>query len=441
MKAIFSHSRLLALALILFAACLNASAFAQSPWHVLFPAKTASPASKNTGIQADYPQHCTNFLWNSGGSAWDTTGQTTFTYNNNGGLLERLSSVFNTGQFTNDSRETHFYNQEGFDSVTLAEIWNGAAWLPNYRFLRTFDPFGNIASSIGEAWNGNDWDTSSGYRAFFTYHNTQQIASVIQETYRVGIGWDPSYKMDYTFDSQNRWDTVTGYLHDQGVWNPDLRLLDIAWRDFERSLPDSGRFENNTTGIWENYQRYRVTYSQYDSQVWIYDKFAVSWDSSEKYIFNFNQEGDEVLSEAYRWLGSWVQTDGLATHYLYGTAGEKMEVWQERFDGSGYVNDNRQVYADFFTEAAPATVKTLSVRAFPNPVMAADRLEFQLSLDRPGPVRVKLYDLQGQLRAETVTHSAGLLTFPLSAFLENGTYLYRVETFGGTATGKVILSR
>lgn len=438
-------SKRLALLMITFSvvSALNISTVsAQSAWHSWFKIGniTKNTADKTVATQVDYPEHCTNFGWDGGGSVWDTTSQTTFVYNPNGGLLERIVAKYSSGSFTNDFREMHFYDVLGNDSLTLAYSWNGGAWESSYRFLRTFDPFGNITSSIGQIWNGVAWDTSSGYRAIFTYHNTDQIAAVTQENYQVGSGWEPTYRMEYSFDNQNRWDTVTGFNPDQGGWLYDRRMLDLAWHDFSKNQPDSAKFEEYINS-WENLQRFRVTYSQFDSQVWIYDKFATVWDPAEKYIFNYDQYGNEVQNEGFAWTGIWSQVDGTETNYLYGTSGEKLEVWQSFFDGIGYVNDNRQVYADFFTHSADIEGHTLSAIAFPNPVISAKRLSFQISDLKHGPTDVSLFDANGVLRLNTHRPSNELIDIELPASLENGIYFYRIQTGNRRGTGKVVIQR
>ncbi len=419
----------------------NSLLLGQSTWHAWcqHPAPNVEN-SKQAAIQVDYPLSCINFDWNSGPDVWDTASQTTYAYDPNGRVIERMIGLYGSGTYFNDFRETHAYTTSGFDTLTLAERWNGSNWDPSYRFLRTFDPYGNLTSSIGQTWNGLGWDTSSGYRASYTYHPSQQIASVIQESYQIGVGWYPTYKIEYSLDNQNRWDTVTGYLPLQGNWANDRRIVGLGWHDFSENQPDSGRFEQYTT-VWENLQRYRVTYSQNDSQEWIYEKFATIWDPADKFLFNYDAQGNEILNEGYRWTGAWTQTDGLLTSYVYGLSGERLEVTQAFYSGMIYVNDNRQVYANFFTESPEEQNKSIHMSVFPNPSPGNAPVNFKFSGKDLGMVQICLYDMTGRLRLVTHTATQALVQISIPDGFENGTYIYRVDSRVGTANGTWILQR
>ncbi|MEY3444204.1 MAG: Secretion system C-terminal sorting domain [Bacteroidota bacterium] len=429
--------------LVFFSGCLlqNSILYGQSPWHrwVQHPTQKLEN-SKQAAVQVDYPLSCINFDWNSGPDIWDTASQITYAYDPNGRMIERVIGLYGSGSYFNDFRETHAYTTSGFDTLTLAERWNGSNWDPSYRFLRTFDPYGNLTSSVGQTWNGIGWDTSSGYRASHTYHNTQQIASVIQESYQTGIGWNPTYRMEYSFDNLNRWDTVTGFLPNQGTWTNDKRIVGFGWRDFSKNQPDSARFEEYTT-LWQNFQRFHVTYSQNESEEWIYDKFGVAWDQSERYLFNYDSLGNEILNEGYRWTGAWTQTDGLSTNYMYGISGERLEVFQALYNGQIYVNDNRQVYANFFTEAPEEYNNILNLSVFPSPSSGNAPVNFQFSGNDIGKIQICLYDMTGRLRLATNGMAQRLVQISIPAGLENGTYIYRVTSRLGTASGSWILQR
>jgi hypothetical protein len=66
-----------------------------------------------------------------------------------------------------------------------------------------------------------------------------------------------------------------------------------------------------------------------------------------------------------------------------------------------------------------------------------------MDLKQNGPVEVALYDLQGRLRVKTMspTTVGAEITMPISEILENGTYMYRIQTKEGTASGKVLVQR
>lgn len=87
------------------------------------------------------------------------------------------------------------------------------------------------------------------------------------------------------------------------------------------------------------------------------------------------------------------------------------------------------------------TVKLGHVRNLPNPVV--DRTLIEFSLDRPGTVKLKVFDLVGgELFSSSTPGRAGMnrISFDASG-LENGIYLYTVGSNGATFTGRMVVSR
>lgn len=408
-------------------------------------APNVQSASKTSSIAIDYPVNCIGFDWNPSSSQWDSLNRFAFSYVNTGGLQEKLSWLFDGNTFILNSRETHNYNAQGFDSLTVVEEWTGNAWEPSYKFDRTFDPYGNVTQSIGSVWDGFVWDTSSGYRAIFTYHPNTEVASVIQEGYAVGSGWNPEYQQTWSLDGLGRWDTVTGYLPDQGGWVPDKRLLDLHWRDFELQQPDSARFESFTNNNWGDFQRFRVTYSQFDSQEWIYEKPGLGWVPTDRFIFNYDSLGYEVLNEAFTWDAGWDQFDGVITHLSYDSLGQRTEVWTEVLSSGNYVKDKRQVYQDFFTSRPdPESSEFQGLVIYPNPLdITSQDLQVLPHSNAVGPANLEVIDTQGQVvfRSPIQLSARNSTNVKLPDHLPEGAYFCRIRSSKGTAVGRLLLVR
>lgn len=404
-------------------------------------APNAQQASKTGAVSIDYPENCLGFDWNPSSSRWDSLNRFEFSYVSTGGLQEKLGWFFSGNTFILDTRETHHYNAQGFDSLTVVEEWTGSTWEPSYKFDRTFDPYGNVTQSIGSTWDGFVWDTSSGYRATFTYHPNAEVARVIQEGYVVGSGWNPEYQQTWSLDGLGRWDTVTGYLPNQGGWIPDKRLLDLHWRDFAKNQPDSARFESYATGDWEDFQRFRVTYSQYDSQEWIYEKPGLGWVPTDRFIFNYDSLGYEVLNEAFTWNAGWDQFDGIITHLTYDSLGQRTEVWTEVLSNGSYVKDKRQVYLDFFTESPSPQFQEPSWVIFPNPARQGTEIQVSLQSSHQGATVLEIMDLRGQglSRAEFPASSLQGIRMQLSDALQPGIYICRVQIGNAVGLGRLVI--
>ncbi|MBV6405686.1 MAG: T9SS type A sorting domain-containing protein [Flavobacteriales bacterium] len=81
------------------------------------------------------------------------------------------------------------------------------------------------------------------------------------------------------------------------------------------------------------------------------------------------------------------------------------------------------------------------VRNVPNPFMDRTTIEFQLN--RPGAVTIRLFDLLGaEVRNMRMSGKAGLNRYVLNAQgLQDGLYLYKLESGGTSFTGRMVLSR
>ena len=81
------------------------------------------------------------------------------------------------------------------------------------------------------------------------------------------------------------------------------------------------------------------------------------------------------------------------------------------------------------------------VRNVPNPV--TDRTFIEYALNRPGMVKVKVFDLiGGEMWSGKVQGKQGLNRLPFDAGgLENGVYLYTVASNGASFTGRMVVSR
>lgn len=101
---------------------------------------------------------------------------------------------------------------------------------------------------------------------------------------------------------------------------------------------------------------------------------------------------------------------------------------------------------------APMTLSSGSVLALrstvaPNPIRSDGFVTFATS--QPGPVRVRLYNIRGQLVRTLMNESsvpAGFHDIPIGrtaagGTLPSGVYVYRIDALEGTSTGRVVLLR
>ncbi len=391
-------------------------------------------------VHQDTPQLGTFFEWRDSLSDWDTTGQAIYTYYNDGKLAEEINYMYANQSFLPVNRSVYTYDSMGLTQEWTMQTWGGQ-WDNFSKVNYTYDPFGNTTDYVEYNWLASAWDTAVCTRNSYTYHNVSQIASVTRRIWQgASLGYRIQDSTDHHFDLSNRWDTTTFYYANANVLIPETRIVDYVWHDFSKQQPSSGRIEKFTTS-WVDDRRFTATYSQNDSELWIYEKFvAPSWVNYGKESVTYDIEDHPVAIEYYGWIGAWELEQGELNTYVYNGNGQTLSRVRELFDGYLFRFDRKYVYSAFFTQATEATLPVVQVRAYPNP--ATESIQFQLALDKPIAVTVQLLDMQGTLRtAATFNRAQNEITLPISDVLENGTYIYRITTATGQASGKIVVQR
>ncbi len=423
--------------------CLSAGILqAQHAWLPWSPAsgKTIQPSQK-TASHEDYPDLCYQFLWHDSLGAWDSVYMETNTYSTNGDLTERIGKQYNGNGFVPQRRSVFTYISPGKQSSETAWLWNGANWVEDYRTEMAYDGLGNNTLFLNYYWTGQNWDTAYGQRNTYSYVFTDRISIYTEEFWdSTAHIWENSGRIEYTFPTAASWDTTTSYFWNGSGWQPDERFLDVVWYDFDKELAYSARNQAYGGSGWEDATRFRCTFGANDSPTYVWDDWSgVSWDSTTKDVTRYDAHDHEILSESFDWIGAWQQSSGFLSHYTYDNQDRTTEVIDELFDGYIYRFAGRRTYPTFFTGEADALELDFQVAVYPNP--CTDRLTIGFEKTPKGPVEIRIYDLNGQLRVHSQFNAiiGSSINVPISETLANGSYIYRIGTKSGAATGNIIV--
>lgn len=435
----------LTFSLLLLCLLAGGSAIGQTQWKS-FRNHRAAPAtgtvSGKVATHGDYPELCYRYNWHDSLADWDTTYRETFTYFPNGALAQNIGEQYNGNGFTPHRRGTYTYFGQGELESEFGETWNGNAWENQFRTEYIWDIHGNLEQWLRFNWDVSQWDTVSGYRSIYTYFSPGLIGTQIDQYWDSNTSaWENSNRMEFTYTNLTNWDTAVFSYWNANNWVLDERSIDVVWYNFEKLLATSGRVQLHNGSAWEDLARVTGTFGQNDSHVYVWEEWTNNnWVQALKEVENFDAQGHQTLSESYDWIGAWQQSDGYLSHYTYDSQNRTEEIISESFDGYIYRYAGRLEYPSFFTSLEETISPTLSATTYPNP--CTDRLNFDLGLKQNGPVEIALYDLNGTLRLQTNMRASTTETVsvPISEFLENGSYIYRISTKEGIATGKVVVS-
>lgn len=397
--------------------------------------------SEKVSSHEDTPDQCWGFAWVDS-TGWDSTEMSTFTYFINGNVQEELKSQYVSNAFALTERRTYAYTPDG----KLEDLWvfqrNGIVWDSSIHDHYIYDTLGNQTIFLERIWNGNYWDIVAGERSDYTYRNIDQFES------KVGWQWQQSGQLwllvdsihyNYNLANVRTSDVHFGY---SGVgWAPSFQWIDYQWHNFNRLEPSYGLRQRFNAG-WEDEQRFHATFGNFGSVEAVYESYVSSvWDTSYKVVATYDAQDHVTVNEYYAWQSGWQLALGQSNAYTYDSLGNTLERIQQSYNGTGYVNEIRYVYGSFFVGAADPILPNFAVQVYPNPMV--EELHFDLNLTKSTAVQVQLWDMQGRLWMQSSAHlqAGSELVMPIAASLQNGTYIYRIITAQGQASGKVILAR
>ena len=409
-------------------------------WEAIKKNKTAQ--TQKVASHADLPEYVLEYYWN--GSAWDTSGQLNNTYSINGYLIEQLRDFYSSGVFAPSSKSLHTYNANGNETEMIYQSHNGTTWENSYRTVATFDNHQNQTSYISYNWVNSAWEISFASRSTYQYNSSNQITEEVVEDYDTGTSsYVLSEKTIYTYSAGLP--SEFEYLEWDGTnWVPSFKVKNVVWYDFSRDLVLSMLYQEHDGTAYVDLERGNWTYGQNDSYVGIYQEYAAgTWTNSYRDVVDYDAYEHETLIESSFWSNSmWELNYGDRAIYLYNGQGNTVEVSHEQFyfGTSGYENTNKYVYSSFFVGAADAIQNELGLTVFPNP--ASSKLNFDLKMEKNGPVVIELFDLQGRKRLVSSSSFHGqTISLSLSESLENGTYFYRVSDGNALSQGKIAIQR
>jgi Secretion system C-terminal sorting domain len=428
------------LSISLIVCLLATSAFAQKQgWW----SKSPNTAAAKVAGHQDTPLICWEFAWNDTSSHWDSLAITTFTYNPDGTVAYSERQDDNGTTLVLYQRNAYAYYPDG----KLKDKWylyrNGNAWDSAAHDSYVYDQFGNTTIYYSDVYNGTSWDHAAGERLVYTYRNVDQIETQVGSQWSFQQqAWILVDSIVYAFDGNNERTSDTHYGYSGTNWDPSFRWLGYSWQSFADLAPSAATKEIYSGG-WLPQERFTATYGPYLSPTAIFEQ-SISpgvWDTAYQVIQQFDSMEHLILAENYFYQAdTFALIGGEQNLYTYDGAGHTLERITLNSQGIAYYNIQRYLYDAFFVGAAEPITPSLQVVAYPNP--AADHFSIQFADNYRGPVQMQLFDLQGRLRTEClVSRANGTCTMPIAEVLENGTYLYRVTTKAGVASGKVVVQR
>lgn len=404
-------------------------------------------AANKVSSHEDRPSNVMVYSWWSH-LTWDSLYYETNAYAPNGLLQETTHFEFVPGQGLLKRFKWAFeYDSQDRRVLATQLNWNGSAFTNFYRAETYYDGNGKDSVDYQYYWaqtvSGYDWDTVDGLQHLITYapggEMTQEVYAVWTET-TSGSYWLETSKNEFHYATNGELDSTYFYHFSNGAWMLDGRRVDYQWHDYGMNQVASYTVQLPGGG-WNDWSRIGCTYNGIDSDCTTENFVNSVWDSTSIRLKRYDTAEHLILEEnRIHQQGLWTLDEGTRYNYAYDSLGSTIEmfseVWQHGIQN--YRQDLKYVYGSNFVGTEPSAMLELSMQVYPNP--AADLLSFDLGEPSHGPVTIQLVDLTGHLRLDCRSAAIGSkIEVELPASLETGTYIYRVTTAKGQATGKVSL--
>lgn len=399
-----------------------------------------------TALHPQTPEACMAYVWWNR-IFWDSLWYETHVYATNGLLMETIhDDVYFQQGLQPHYRYLFEYDNQRRQTSYIQQVWGSGVYTNTHRQMWYPDFRGNDSLNFQFQWVytpfGYAWDTLTGTRTLNAYTPNGDIASkefYMWTTTTSGSFWSPQSKTDYRYSTAMEWDTVVFYQSVNGNWQANGRWVDITWHDYAQ-----GQYASLVTqlpnGGWADVQRTSCSYSGLDADCHT-ESYSGSWDTVSRHQEFYDADSQLIqIENRVRQGNAWTVLDGRKHNYTRDSLGNVVELINQDWDQQvGYLNANKYVYSSWFVGLSDAHLPTLQVKVFPNP--ATTSLSFTVEGITAGPVRVALFDMQGNLRLECHhPHAAAEIKVPVSDQLPAGQYIYTLTTRAGTARGRVMLA-
>lgn len=261
-----------------------------------------------TKVLVTEPSQKLELEWNTGTSAFDSSEVSDYTYNGNGLLMEEFTREYDTsGVWKNFQKTNFFYTVNQMDSGYFYS-WAGGVWALSLKYYFTYTPSGKM-KTLSLVYNaGGTWIS---YINITNYYDGNDFSSGAFSS----VMGAPSDSTTYTVDGTGNILTETSLKYESGAW---------VNNEFETNTYDGNN--NKTQKITQEWNTLSSAYVNFSKENW-----------------TFNASNNETNYIRQNWNGS-AFTDNSKTDSYYDGSGDLTYDLSQKFDGTNWVNNVKNVY-------------------------------------------------------------------------------------------------
>ena len=348
--------------------------------------------TQKTMSHHDNPAGMLLYAWGNN-ATWDTVSRYTYSYSPNADLTTQLQENYLGGQFVPKYQWIIQYDANHAMIEMIKQKRLGGSWVNEQRQTKTFDASGNNTTIIYYDWYGTIWDTADGSsRNTYVYDSQNHVTNAIFESWSHSIGWGNNFMEDIHYNSLQVADTVilSYWNWDQMAWLYWDRFIDFTY--YNPDVVSAMTMQAyDSLGNWNTYMRSTKTFSQYDSYQIIWETYNGTWALMAGALYTNDQYDHQIQFDSYDWTGVWTHNDGNKDLYIYDSQGHTIEDVYQVWNGQGYGNWYKKVYAGYFV--GNESTENAGISIYPNPFSN----HLLIHNGNHDLLDVQLYDAQGRL--------------------------------------------
>ncbi len=372
------------------------------------------------------PQTTTQFRWDENIGDWDMFPDTIYrTYNTAGNTITENTAYYDS-LYSYTTNRSYVYNAGGKEIASYQVFWNvmTMTWDTASKSTTTYDNIGVGAEYIyySKEMGTGDWKINYAYKNIPTYDANNKVTEEINQEWVDHLSaYRNSEKSVYTYNNANQisgldgftWDTITS------EFVLSYRIKDVVWHSW---LPND----------LENSMITSYVMQQLEDTVFI---------DAERSITTYDSKDNITEEKGETWSGSEWEVDYWSKYTLtYSVNDELTQKISQQWNETEFVNDQKEVYSDFYTPTTVGLAKMNPQQAFsvyPNPVNGNGKLTIQFTKATIG-ASISIMDLTGKEIVNSKLESTQT-TIELPA-LKSGFYWYQtIENNEITGTGKLMI--
>lgn len=382
---------------------------------------------------------------------WVNYSLSTFTYDDNGNLLNELYENWDKGSvvWVKDNQKTSIYDDLGNKLIYLYENWDAGTneWIYNRRYTKTYDVNGNQLTYLRETWNTSSLSWTSDWLVTFTYDESGNMLTQLWDynasnmkdwlytfTYDI-IGIRQTYLRAYREPYTTEWLNYYQYLYTYDT-NGNL-------------LIDQSEFWDMYNNIWLQSTRWVYTYDSVGNLIEDISEIPINntelWKGSYRSFYTYNESSNLINSLTEKWNSiDSVWTNYSRAAYDYNDGGNLILFSNELWTGLYWNPNNKSI--NFENNGNYFSYSCEELTAFYSPLTGINEEEnsllnsFTLSQNYPNPFNPATtisYRLSAASRVELIVYNVLGKKVRTLVNLEQKTGIYSV-TFDGSGLAGVL---